>query len=384
MDVSKGIKVLYVTHYRELYGANNSMLQMILELQEKGIQPTVLLPDYEIKPNNDLGIELDRYGIARLEAKIRFDKHSDWKKAALSYIRTIFFRKDVAKAIEEIDFDIVHSNSSIISAGAYIARKSGKPHVWHLREFGNLDYGLVTPFGKWYQKIIYQGNNTFIAISKSIKKNFSRWIGKQDIRVIYNGIKPSPHKETGINNPVQICVVGLIQPWKAQIQLIEAADILINHRHIKNLHITLIGNNDTDYAEKINRFVDTHGLSEYVTLTGRRNDVPEILTKMDIGVMTSLNEAFGRTTVEYMMAGLAVIASDGGANTEIIEDGVTGLIYKSGNTLQLADKIELLMKDRVLCEKIAINGQIYAEKNFSSKSNSDAVFRLYNEILNQI
>lgn len=78
------INVLFVTHYRELYGANNSLLQLILELKEKGIIPTVLLPDYEIKPENDLGIVLDTFGIQHLDAKIRFDKHTDWGKAILS------------------------------------------------------------------------------------------------------------------------------------------------------------------------------------------------------------------------------------------------------------------------------------------------------------
>ncbi len=75
MQDRKEIKVLFVTHYRELYGANNSLLQLILELRMKGVVPTVLLPDYEIKPDNDLGIELDKSGIKRIEAQITFDKH---------------------------------------------------------------------------------------------------------------------------------------------------------------------------------------------------------------------------------------------------------------------------------------------------------------------
>ncbi len=381
MQDRKEIKVLFVTHYRELYGANNSLLQLILELRMKGVVPTVLLPDYEIKPDNDLGIELDKSGIKRIEAQIRFDKHPDWGKVLLSYLRTLLYRKDIPNSLSGLEFDIIHSNSSIISTGAYIAKKLGKPHIWHLREFGDLDYGMKTPFGKWYQKIIYGGSNSFIAISESIKKHYLPWIGTQDIRVIYNGIKPSPKRLPNSHEQVEICIVGHIQKEKGQLELIEAISELINKRDVRQLHVNVIGSSDKEYKEKINQYIANHQLSEYVTFTGRRNDVAEMLTKMDIGVMASKHEAFGRTTVEYMMAGLAVVASDGGANTEIIQDGETGLIYKSGDPKSLADKIEFLIQNRKTLERLAKSGQTDAEKNFSSMANSNAIYELYNEIL---
>ncbi len=145
MPDHKEIKVLFVTHYRELLGANNSLLQLILELREKGIVAFVLMPDYEIQTGNDLGLELDKHGISHFDAKIRFDKHQDAKKAALSYLRTLLYRKDAKKAIADLDFDIIHSNSSTISIGAYLAKKLGKPHVWHLRQFGGQDWQITTP-----------------------------------------------------------------------------------------------------------------------------------------------------------------------------------------------------------------------------------------------
>ncbi len=242
---------------------------------------------------------------------------------------------------------------------------------------------MKTPFGKWFQKVIYGGDNTFIAISDSIKKHYSPWIGNQDIRVIYNGIKPSPKRQPSNRERIEICIVGLIRPNKGQMELIEAINILVNERGIKNLHVSIVGNSEGNYDEIISHYIKLHGLEEYVTLTGRRNDVPELLTKMDIGVMASSNEAFGRSTVEYMMAGLAVLASDGGANKEIIKDGQTGLIYQSGNTKSLADKLEFLIKDRETLEKLAENGQTAAEKNFSSAANSDAIYSLYKEILDK-
>ena len=182
---------------------------------------------------------------------------------------------------------------------------------------------------------------------------------------------------------IKVCIVGYIQREKGQLELIKATDILANQRNIRNIHITLIGRGDQTYLEKINRYISDRNLKDIVSLTGGRNDVPQLLTKMDIGVMASSHEAFGRTTVEYMMAGLAVVASDGGANKEIITDGETGLIFRSGDPVSLADMIELLIKNPAERERLALNGQIAAEKNFSSKANSEAVYKLYREIFYQ-
>ena len=379
-DLGK-IKTLFVTNYRELYGANNSLLQLMLELRTYGVSPTVLLPGGKILPGNDLTLELDRNDIPYVETRIRLDKHWDWKKTLANYFLALHYRKDAYKAIEGLDFDLIHSNSSTMSVGAYLAKKLGKPHVWHMREFGDLDYGMRTPFGKWYQKVIYGGSNTFIAISEQIKKHYSEYIGNQDIRLIYNGIKPSPIRPDKIHDRVEICIVGLLRKEKGQMQLIEAADKLVNTRDIQNFHITVVGSGDSSYEDMMKQYVERHGLPEFVTFAGRRNDVPEILTKMDIGVMASSHEAFGRVTVEYMMAGLAVVASDGGANKEIITDGTTGLIYHNGNVDELTDRLATLITDLPIRKRLSKNGQETALRRFSSKANSDAVFSLYKEIL---
>lgn len=383
MEVSNGIRVLFVTNYKQLYGANHSLLQMILELREKGVVPTVLLPPEDTLPDNDLEVELDCHGIPYVETPVRLDKHRDWKKVVANYFLAIICREKAYAAVRDLGFDLIHSNSSTMSVGAYIARKLKKPHIWHLREFGDLDYGLKTPFGKWFQKKIYGGNNTFIAISKKIKEHYKKFIGLQKIKLVYNGIKPSPKRVPELKDRVDFCIVGLIHPQKGHMELLEAANELVNSRNIRNIHINIIGSGYQPYIDSLSKYIKDMKLTEYVTMLGRRNDVPELLTKMDVGVMASSHEAFGRVTVEYMMAGLPVIASDGGANTEIIENEVSGLIYKSGDPQSLADKMALLASDSDLRQSYGENGSELAEKKFSSKANSDAVYNIYKEILHK-
>lgn len=384
MSVRNNIKVLFVTHYKELYGANRSLLQMILELREKGVDPTVMLPSYgNASPGNNLAAELEKMEIPYIETPIRFDKHGDWKKVLANYIISIFYKKKAYLAIKGIDFDLVHSNSSVISVGAYIADKLNVPHIWHIREFGDLDYGLKTPFGRWFQRILYRGKNTFIAISKKVKEYYQPYIGNQDIRLIYNGIAPFQLNRSATGDKVEFCIVGLIQAQKGHEELLEAAKVLVSLRGIKNFHINIIGGGYQPCVDHISECIRKMELTEYVSMLGRRSDVTDLLAKMDVGIMASSHEAFGRVTVEYMMAGLPVIASDGGANTEIVKDHETGLIYQSGDSLSLADKMEFLINNPSVRESYGAKGLELALKGFSSKANSDAVYGLYKEFFNK-
>ena len=89
-------------------------------------------------------------------------------------------------------------------------------------------------------------------------------------------------------------------------------------------------------------------------MLGYREDVCSLLHEYDCGVMCSRSEGFGRVTAEYMMAGLPVIASDTGANPELVNEGQTGLFYRWGDTSDLAKKIEMLADDALLCERMGL------------------------------
>lgn len=82
-----------------------------------------------------------------------------------------------------------------------------------------------------------------------------------------------------------------------------------------------------------------------------------------------------------MMQNLAVIASDTGANPEIVFDGETGLLYHSGDAKQLADRMRMLIEDRDMLLRLSANGKQCALKCFSSVKNSDNIFNLYKTLV---
>lgn len=378
------MKVLFVTHYNDMLGANRSMVQLIRELMAKGVDPTVLLPPRSKSDKPDLGDYLSKLQIPFVEAPIRIAKHNVNWKCPLNYIYGILRRNLIIEAIESLEFDIVHSNSSVIDIGSFIANKQRVKHVWHLREFGDLDYNLKTPFGKWFQKYFYGKNSDFIAISQKIFNHFSKYIPTTKLHLIYNGIPATlKYKEQSPGEAVNFCIVGLIHPNKRQIDALRAVDILVNRRGITSLHLSLIGKWEETYKNYLCEFIKSHNLDTYITFTGQLDNVNDSLKTMNVGIMSSSNEAFGRVTVEYMMNSLAVIASDGGANQEIIDDNLNGMIYPATDYIALADKMETLIENQSLLLALSKNGYEKATSTFSSTKNSDAIFNLYQQILNK-
>ena len=374
--------VLFITHYTELLGANRSMLQLILELRERGVNPTVLMPFSKNIESEGLKEVLNHNSIKYIEAPIRQIKHPYFSKIILNYLYSQLLNLQIVKQLKDYKFDIIHSNSSVINIGSCLSKKLKIKHVWHLREFGDLDYNMKTPFCKCFQRIIYRGNNNFVAISQKIRHHFLPYVKSQNIHLIYNGIVAQEEKEKDYNCKLEFCIVGFISEKKGQYDVVKAVDYLVNYMEIKNFHVTVVGDGYKEHIEQIKRFIIKNNLNSYITFTGYQDNVSSILNKMHVGIMASRNEAFGRVTVEYMMNGLAVIASDGGANQEIVENGKSGIIYHAGDFSELAKIMKYFIQDNKSVKSIAKEGYRVALSNFSSHMNATKIFNLYSSILN--
>jgi len=97
--------------------------------------------------------------------------------------------------------------------------------------------------------------------------------------------------------------------------------------------------------------------------------------------MCSRSEGFGRVTAEYMHAQLGIIASDSGANPELIEDGVTGLLFKSGDAKSLADCIIRFYNNRELLIQLSHAAREKARREYTQHKNAENIYKIYQEIL---
>lgn len=377
------MKVLFISGGDYKYGAPKSMMSLILYMKENyDVEPVLLT-----KKHNALNDICEENGI---------ENYSFWYCDFMSGSPYNFLPLKIMKHVVKyilylggslsqgrvlkcgIDFetiDIIHTNHNRIQIGAYISKKKQIPHVWHIREFGKEDYNVI--FYKT-NTMSYMNSHadSFIAISDAVK---SSWIGKgiraDKITTVYNGIEDKkivPRKKKQ-DKKLKLVILGHIQPSKGQIQIVEALTLL-EQRVRTNIQLDIIGEGYKDYLRKIRKIIKKYNLDN-VNLLGYCNNVPDKLPEYDVGIVCSKAEGFGRVTVEYMRAGLYVIASDTGANPELILNNSIGKLYEYGNVRSLARCIE----------DIYINRNEYASRQpvsslFRMEEYAGKVYEIYNGI----
>lgn len=375
------MKVLYVAHCTDLSGANNSLLQMIKELRDyHGIEPFVLYPKVYDATSRSIADVLRENNIDGLSHKM-----TCFQRVNINFVHKLYYLFlgtvyliHILFLLRKQKFDLVHSNSSVIATGLYIAKLKHTSHVWHFREVASLSFGAKSILGEKYQRLIYHKSDKIIAISKNVCDEFKDIIPLERTIVIPNGIKPPviTHFPNYDSEVINICIVGRVESNKNQLEAVKAIAQL-PHSLLSKIRLHIIGKSEGEYASRIHSYIVDNNLTDNVIIHGVRNDVNQMLQDMNVGLMLSRHEAFGRVTVEYMMHAVCVIASNTSANPEIIHDEDNGLLYEIGYPDELANKIKRLVEDRELMQRLSKKGYNDAMHNYLSRTNSDKVFDLY-------
>ena len=340
--------ILYITNYADLYVANKSLLDMIIELKKKyGVNPIVLISGAAGK----LGEKLDEYAIEYLCFDFRIacinngTKYITFRKLTRRIMRFKEYRRILNYIKKNVyDLDIIHSNSSIIELGYYLAKKIGVPHVWHLREFGESDYNLSSIFTP--KELIQRlQNSCLIAISDAVKNHYETRYKGIECNKIYNDVWiPNAYQKVFFaNDKVNFAVVGVVTNNKGQMDVVKACSIL-RKRGFEAFSVCIIGTIDRNTEEKFAQFIRCNQINEQVEIYGHTDDVHSILKDMDVGIMSSKEEAMGRVTVEYMGNYMSVIGTRGGGTSELLNND--GLLYEYGDVNQLADRMQYLIENR--------------------------------------
>src|SRR3546814_684750 len=111
-----------------------------------------------------------------------------------------------------------------------------------------------------------------------------------------------------------------------------------------NLHLVLVGSGSPTF-ERVQAYVAEKNLGDRVHLMGTRRDVPNLLAGFDLFALATEQEASGTVFVEAAAAGLAVIGTDVGGVSEMLKDGVTGLLVPPKDPVALRKALETLIDD---------------------------------------
>lgn len=386
------MNILMIADGDTKYGASHSLLQMIQELKTMfDINIKIVIPVHSEMRNKlkNIGCEFFCIHYAPFYQGVPSDK---WKYPIKYIARGILYWYGRIRAVEEIEksldlgkIDLIHSNSSREDLGALIASKYNIPLIWHIREFGDRDYKCYS-YRKNYIDYMNKSATQFISVSDAVKEHWTKkGIQRRKIIRVYNGVtqqnvlSKEQNSVTQGEKTLKMVIVGSISETKGQIWAIEAVKKIFD----ENVQIILdiIGDGSRSYVNKLKRKIIKYGLEKLVNFRGYQKNISNLLSQYDIGLMCSKDEGFGRVTAEYMMSGICVIASDTGANGELIEDGISGLLYQYGDTWSLANTIKRCIDDPELRYKLGMGGYLRANREFTAKGNAIQVYDIYRHVL---
>ena len=374
------MKIIFLSHCPEMYGANLSLYNLILQLKKKyKIEPVVV-----VNGNGELSECLKKehvhvYILPYWTSYVTLNKgHVKLRKIVKVFLRIPTYFIVYLKLRKEKNASFVHSNSSVIDLGYYLSRWMKIPHIWHVREFGEEDYNLSPIDSRRALQKKYLAAEWIVAISGEIEKKVRSIAEKCNLVSISNGvIIPAEYKKQISNDTVKFCAIGKIHKGKNQLEIVKACKEL-NQEQCINYHLTLIGDGDEAYISQIKQYIDENALGDNITLSGYVRNAADLLRSYDVGIISSIKEAFGRVTVEYMANYMPVIGTDSGGTKELIRKGINGFLYSHGDCLQLSKYMKYFICSH---EKILEMGskarQISLE--YSIERNADKIYELYRD-----
>lgn len=182
---------------------------------------------------------------------------------------------------------------------------------------------------------------------------------KEKARVIYNGIDPERYRRVPAEKSREFTILSVarLQPQKGFEHFIRAMPMLPECRAV-----IVGGGPDRARLEKI---ADKAGVRERVEFTGKipNDEMFRRYSSADAFVLASTWEPFGIVLLEAMCFELPIVASSAGGIPEVVGD--SGLLFRSGDSADLAAKLKTLIEDKKLRAALGKKGRERAEKTFS-------------------
>ena len=287
--------------------------------------------------------------------------------------------------------DLVHLNDIIpvSRAGIIAAAALGIPIVCHVRALDPLT---------WLDRWLSRWVNGFVYISQAVAdQQQAAGATIRLARVVPNGIAltafPLDLDGTAVREAFGVGVpafvvgsVGRLVTWKGHHVVLRAfADFAAQ---CPTAHLLIVGGPDVaepGYDDYLRELAMNLGVSDRVTLTGHRSDVPQVMAALNVLCHAAIDpEPFGRVVIEGMAAGRPVIASAAGGVLEIIEPGVSGLLVPPGNSQALSEAMTYLWQNPALAAALAAAGRQRVETRFTLDQYLDGVQAVYEAVMTQV
>ena len=280
----------------------------------------------------------------------------------LGFLKAVSFHK-------KKKYDLIHGfMASQGSAAAYLF-KLFYPKVPFVLTLQEGDLGRNSPFDRFWQRRVIKKADVITAISGYLAEFAKRYNKRAPVHIVPNGVDLEKFRkqELGIMNygkdKVIITVSRLVRKNGID-TLIKAVPKLKSLIPDSKFIIQIIG--EGPERKKLEKLAVKSGVTDKVRFLGSvsNDEVPGHLAEADVFVRPSRSEGLGSAFLEAMAAGVPVIGTRVGGIPDFLKDWKTGLFCKTDDPEDLAQKIDMILKDDNLSGKLVENGRKLVEERY--------------------
>lgn len=379
--MTRKIVVLYISHAPNvLGGANRSLFNMIQALSDF-VKPIILCPSQGVVSEfyQSRGIECIyanyHWNCGPELHKRRFLNPLFYKHLFSLYRHEYKTAKNISRLLKDKNIQIVHSNASVFNLGIILSKLLKCKHVWHIREFQDLDFGLKPYLGWWFQKRLIWHSDVVVAITKSIFDHYQLKHASQAY-TIWNAVRSV--KEGKINLDKEkyfLFCARMINEAKGLDICIEAFSK--SKLSEKGYKLLVIGEIDPAYRDTIDVLKKNCDCLHSIEFIGLSYQIDNYMQKATAFIMSSRFEAMGRVTVEAMFNGCPVIGKNSGGTKELLDNNKYGYLF---NTVDECAQIMVYITNN---EQNSLIKRAYnfANDNFTIEQYSKKMLKIYQNLI---
>lgn len=324
------MKVLYLSSELDWTGSTISLINLLHGMRKRGVECVVVAPDFGKTPQKIIDFFaresiayvplLFYWNITSINHRIPFkEKIKDVIKSLLGRSEMDIrnkAKKKLKNLIKLHNPDFVHTNLGVIHIGYEVCQELGVKHVWHLREYQDLDFNLeIYPTKDLFIERLKR-TDAVITITKDIKSYF-KLSSCDNAYAIYNGVADAKDIFLGDVKENFFVTACRLDPAKGISDIMTAFNLF--YKNHKDYKLKILGTGDVAYVEELKSQASLLECGNAIEFVGFTHEVPLYMRKAKALLVGSFHEGFGRMTAEAAFNGCLVIGRNTSGTKEIMD-----------------------------------------------------------------
>jgi glycosyltransferase involved in cell wall biosynthesis len=325
------------------------------------------------------------------------DLEADFRNSGIEFVRLtrklpvdLGLASKLRQVIAERKIDIVHSHQPVEALHSYLATRG--TDVKRVLTLHGVYPGAKNDLAL---RFVLPRLDARVVVSKEVLRvvNEKGVDTSEGFLVVNNGVDPkrlrpsagSVRGELGLaDDALLLGMVGNFHPvaQKDQLTVCRALPQLMDQQPAA--HFVFVGGRSEVAPQLFDdcvNFCEQAGIIDRVHFLGKRSDIPEVLSALDLFVLSSLREGSPISVIEAMMMAVPTVLSDIAPLREVSSDGEFAVLFRTGDAGDLASKLIQLADDRDRRTRLAASAQEWAMTQFSIEAHIANLLKLYGALV---